>query len=381
MPTQRMLPQDPVTDCQRDPERLGWYGRLAGCSLVIRPSRPAELPRLVGLLRRFFAVEPATASDADRGADRGAERGALRLRMADEPPPLPGGQHATEVPTGSELRVWQTASGLHFSLGDAVVAVDDRAGEASGRLGPDFWQRPPLAQRGLLLVVLLALLPARRRYGLHASALATPHLGDDVPAGLLVVGDSGAGKSTLTLCLVRSGWRFVADDAIVLARSGSAANDGATAWGVRRSLSCGLPTARRYPELARQLASGVLQSDGKLLLDLDEIYPGQSASACAPAVLLFPEIGRSEVTTLEPLDQTTAFHRLLGQMSIATEDRERAADQLATVRRLVTQAERCRMVLGADVLEQPDRVAAAVRDTVAAFSHGVAPYPTAERLP
>lgn len=38
--------------------------------------------------------------------------------------------------------------------------------------------------------------------------------------GLLIVGPSGAGKSTSTLTLIERGWRLVADDRVVLWRSG-----------------------------------------------------------------------------------------------------------------------------------------------------------------
>ncbi|MGE3909580.1 MAG: hypothetical protein AB7K36_09525, partial [Chloroflexota bacterium] len=179
----------------------------------------------------------------------------------------------------------------------------------------------------------------------------------------------GSGKTTLTLALVREGWQFVADDAIVLRPAAAGHID---ALAVRRSLSCGLETARQFSELRAASDLDTPETDGKLLLDLDAIYPGRSCHACVPRLVIFPEIGQESQSTLLPLDQTHAFQLLLGQMSIATRNRARAADQLRTLRQLLAQTAWYRMQLGRDVHSDTRRVGHLLGRALQLAAHGAA---------
>lgn len=308
-----------------------WQGSLAETTLRVETPDSCQTERLVAILSRFFAVRD------ERSADWPAIR--LVLSRSAELPPL--AHDADELPSASPLRVWRTTDGFRFRLADAAFTVHERDGRATGRLPDDFWSWSPLRQRGLLLVVLLAQLAAHRRYGLHASAVDGDH------GGVLIVGDSGSGKSTLAVSLVSQGWRYVADDAVALRAADVDASVKVLA--VRRSLSCGPETVRHLPELRSHIGPGAVQADGKCLIDPDAAFPGQSASWCLPRAIVFPEIGSGDRSDIEALSGQDAVLRLLAQTSVGTACRDRAAEQLDLLRRLLQQARCWRLRLGSDV--------------------------------
>lgn len=80
-------------------------------------------------------------------------------------------------------------------------------------LAPAFFHQPPLLRHQFWAFGVLKLLRALGLYGLHAAGLVAR-----IGCGLLLVGDSGYGKSTLTIGLVRQGWGYLSDDAVLLRR-------------------------------------------------------------------------------------------------------------------------------------------------------------------
>jgi serine kinase of HPr protein (carbohydrate metabolism regulator) len=84
------------------------------------------------------------------------------------------------------------------------------------------------------------LLSTHRLYGLHAGAV------ERAGTSLLIVGNSGCGKTTTAVVLVRSGWRYLSDDAVLLC-----AQDGAVeALAFSRGFSCTPGMREHFPELA-----------------------------------------------------------------------------------------------------------------------------------
>jgi hypothetical protein len=201
----------------------------------------------------------------------------------------------------------------------------------------------------------LVLLQGQARYGVHANAVDGEH------GGVLIVGKPGQGKSTLTACLVDQGWRYVADDAIVLRRRDDGRVD---ALAVRRSFSCAPKTLDWLPRLQTSVAPDALQVDGKLLLDLEAAYPGQSRLGCQPGLVVFPKVGVASRSELIPMAPESAMVELLGQMAGARGDRTVLAAQLAVARDLVDQASCFQFIAGTDVLTDGQAVSMLVAEAL-----------------
>jgi hypothetical protein len=214
-------------------------------------------------------------------------------------------------------------------------------GRHTGSLRESFWTVPVEDQRMFFLVGFLILLRSHGLYGLHASGLSAGH------GGVLIVGPSGSGKTTLALSLIREGWRYLADDALML----RASDDRVEALALRRGFSLTRDAGQRFPELQTAVATGQALSGGKRLVDWLRLYPERQTSRCRPDLLLFPRITDRRVSEFRPLDETASVIRLMEQSPGIFTDRSGVETQMRVLSRLVAQSSSYEVLLGRDVFE------------------------------
>jgi hypothetical protein len=123
--------------------------------------------------------------------------------------------------------------------GPSCFYLQSLEGKGEVYLASSFSDQSPLLQQKFLAYGLVRLLRPLGLFSLHAASLLTP---DGV--GVLIVGRSGSGKSTLTLGLIRKGWGYLSDDAVLL-RNGSEAVE---ALALRKSCYIDAQTAVDYSD-------------------------------------------------------------------------------------------------------------------------------------
>ena len=104
-------------------------------------------------------------------------------------------------------------SGDDFYLtdGSSLLYLQPGQGQGTASIAPSFFTKHPLLQSNFWAFGLLKLLRPLGLYSLHAAAVVAKQ-----GLGLLIVGPSGSGKSTLAIGLIRHGWRYLSDDAVLL---------------------------------------------------------------------------------------------------------------------------------------------------------------------
>jgi len=243
------------------------------------------------------------------------------------------------------LSAIKTPRGYHLRADSSFLSIDLSAGRAVGSLSGAFIDAPLEEQRGLLLFAFLMLLSRHRLYPLHAAGVW--HAG----RGFLLVGNSGCGKTSLTCALTRCGWHYLSDDSALL-RLGPG---GVEALAFGRPFHCAPAMLRHFPELATHPQP---PSGGKRLVDVRSVYPGQFRSSFRPQIILFPEIIAEPDSRLIPLDCTATLVGLLGQGAGVLHSRESTAAQTAVLSHLAQAARGFRLLHGADVHGNPERLAA-----------------------
>jgi len=304
-------------------------------------------------LRLFVeGIDEAGAGDLERLLDdlswsREESRGNtslrwLRARIADEPIEVPAS--AREVVNAEGLRVFECGDRCYVADDASVLRVDGAEGRIDARLGASFSSRPTRLRREFWTFGLLKLLRSRGIFGLHAAGLKDPG-----GRGVLIVGESGSGKSTLTIALIRMGWSYLSDDAVLL-RSGS---EGVEALALRRNLFVDASAEDRYSDL--RLAEGELDRNRKprRRIDVEASFPSQRADACIPRVLLFPRVVEHADSRARRLDRREALRRLLAQSGSQLFDRFHMDRHLALLTSLLRQVEPWELLAGRDVLEDP----------------------------
>jgi hypothetical protein len=288
-----------------------------------------ELDRILGELS-WERTEPAS----------GPSTFSLTLRLGeDEFEQTP---NAREVLRGDGFRGFESDDGFYLTDGASSLRLDPERGRGTVRLSPSFFRKPFLFQQNFWVFALLKLLRARGLYGLHAAGLVA-----EDGAGWLLVGKSGSGKSTLAIALVRRGWRYLSDDAVLL----RGRPDAVEALALRRHFYVVTTELDDYAEMPlgeeRRDSSGGLRRR----LGLETAYPARRVAACIPRVLLFPRVSGQRQSRLIPLDRAEALGRLIGQSSSQLFDRATMAPHLATLNALLRQTAAYDLSAGTDLRE------------------------------
>lgn len=302
---------------------------LGGVSVQLGGADSAQLGRVRVLLSDLFALDPR------------AGRSGVRLRFSTSPLPERSGR---TVYRARALAVTRVGDAFHLCCGLSQLHVTPGSAEAPCFLAPDFFSHSPFEQREFFLLALLMLLRPHGLYGLHACGLER----DSV--GLLVVGASGSGKTTTSLGLIRQGWRYLSDDAVLL----KALADGSVqASAFRRGFSCTPETLAYFPELNGNAEFG--DPDGKRI-----VYPGDAfgnfAPDCVPSLLIFPTVTAASRTTLRPLKTAHSLIRLGQQSAGIMTDTAVSQRQLGVLKTLTDQTRSFELQLGRDALSDPSRI-------------------------
>jgi hypothetical protein len=257
--------------------------------------------------------------------------------------------------------VLRTADFLGFEASDEFFLTDGLSvfhlraplGEAYARIAPTFCCKPTLAQANFWCFGLFKLLRPLRIYNLHAAGLATKD-----GEGVLLVGPPGSGKSTLAIGLIRAGWNYLSDDAVLL-RGGS---EGVESLACRKSFYIDAPHSGDYSDL--WLGEEEPDSNGgwRRKVGITASYPEQYVPQCLPRVLIFPQIKRQSQSVLKPINSVHALGLLLAQSAPQLFDRSTMSGHLELLKGILQQAQTYELNAGADLYHQPAKLIDLLRE-------------------
>ena len=303
--------------------------------LEVRDSTSAREVDLCHLLRDFSF----TSADSSTACTPTL---VLTVRLSDRPLQLPDADGA--VYAGEGLRAVDRGDEAYVSEGSSLLHLQVRLGRGDAQLAPGFFRRSRLVRHRFWAFGLLRLLRVRGLYGLHAAGVETP------AGNLLFVGPSGAGKSTLAIGLLRSGCRYLSDDAILLRGQ----PDAVEALALRKPFSIDAAAANDYADL--QLGPEGSSSSGKRKrrADVQTAYGRHYLPGFRPDVILFPRIVSRTRSSLRPLPSAIALRHLLAQSGPELFDRASMASHLNVLTRLVRQTATYELCAGRDLHRSPE---------------------------
>ena len=312
---------------------------LHGVRIEVRSNTAAVADQVAEALQYKGAtpVESPQAGDLQLDVGRAQER----ISVPDAADCLGNGQ--------ADLRIWRTAEAFYVER-DAFGAVIHPNDATARIILPPAPSERDAAHRDLLFYLvthsLVLLLRYRGWFALHTAALA-----QDRGRGLLLVATRDSGKSTTALNLVRSGWRHLSDDTVLLRRT----SGGVRAWSFRRDFCVDPEAAELFPELKTRSWPPSLSNSSKWRVDMRHLYPGQFVASCRPRAIVLPEITKAPLSTLEPALPIDGLAALTRQSALLlTPERGVASRQLTLLRDLLQQASCYRLRAGRDLIEQPE---------------------------
>jgi hypothetical protein len=289
----------------------------------------------------------------------------LVARLASLPAPPPGqpdslrfeldsgSQPSVERPPRGLRRVYEAEEGevgydaagdrlyMVFADGRIRAVCDPRSGLTRVWVGnpvpDDLW----LLSHPILTLPLLETLKRRGLYSLHAAGLSR------AGRGLVIVGASGSGKTTLTLALARAGFDFLGDDMLfVCPRDGL--------LGLRAfpdEVDVTEMTLTFFPELGPLLEKRRPPGWRKWSFHAEALYGAPIAWSAQPAAVVFPRIGQSETSRLEPMAAQDALLEMLPNVLLT--DPVACQAHLAALAQLSAQTPCYRLWTGRDFLDLP----------------------------
>ncbi len=251
---------------------------------------------------------------------------------------------ARQVFTVEGFEGYETSRDFYLTHGASFFYLQPLEGKGEAHLAPSFFDQPPLLQQKFFGFGLIRLLRPLGLFSLHAACLLAP---DGV--GVLIVGSSGSGKSTLTIGLIREGWGYLSDDAVLL-RKGSEAVE---AMALRRHCFIDAQTPVDYSDfrLGEMVPDAV--SGQRQRVYVDETFPGQAVPTCVPRVLVFSRIVPEPKSTLLPLTRVDALQILLTESGPQLFDPYTMAQQMEILKTLLSQTKTYELRAGADLHRDP----------------------------
>ena len=289
----------------------------------------------------------------EQGAPAGPGKRSLSLSILSY-------EHAPVVPaTAREVLNVEGFRGLEdrgdFYLTDGASLFRLKHGQrlAEVWLAGSFLHKPPPLRQSFWAFGLLKLLRVEGIFSLHAAGVVA-----EDGEGILLVAEPGSGKSTLTIGLVREGWRYLSDDALLL----RSRPEGVEAMALRRHFYIDSSDAGDYSDLGLEGEKPDRSGRPRRRVALDATYPDQHVSSCTPRVLLFPRIVPEAHSVLAPLDPAEALRRLLTQSGLQLFDRASSARHLGVLNDLLRQATSYELRSGTDLKKKPMELARMLLD-------------------
>lgn len=325
--------------------------RLHDLTIAVEPRAPGLGEPLRWLLPSLSFV-PADSAAPEEGAPT------LRLsvdRFNGRDPVIP--RQAREILRtggGPEPKADEES---YLTLGRSVFHLRPAQSAGTVTLAPCFAEQSALDRANFWICGVLKLLRPHGVYSLHAAALVAPK-----QQGVLIVAPSSSGKSTLTIGLIRAGWGYLSDDAVLLChRLGRI-----EVLALRKDFFVDADAAGRYPDLPLGKAEPDSTGGERCPINMQKAFPGQYVSHCIPRLLLFPRIVARERSCLRPLDRIAALGRLLDESGPALFDRATMDQHLAVIKGLVQQAACFEIESGRDLYQNP----AGLADLLAELENG-----------
>lgn len=318
-----------VSGAPRIPISTRHFG-LHGLGVDVLGASPEVLQQVQAVLT-YYGLTPVS----------GSRRAEMVLQFFTDP-------RAVQVPPGARLLAEHAgiramaSDALYLVVSGQVCRVNISAGAASFVV--------PLhaeAFRKDLLIYSLSLLLRRQGfYALHGSCVCND------TGGMLFVAPSGCGKSTHTYSLVRQGWAYVGDDAVLLRAHGETV----AVLAFRRDLCIDPELARSFPEIRMRGTASRPARKGKLRVSMEDLYGDRLADRTFPRYLVFPEIVADAPSRIVPLGPAETLMRVVSESVTWTLDDDVIPVHLQVLTRLVRQVRAFRLLAGPDLHARPEAV-------------------------
>jgi hypothetical protein len=292
---------------------------------------------------RLAPFWPSLSLVPAEGAPNGSHR--IYVRLHEGRGKLPPTVH--KLSQAGEFSLLRHEDSYYLTDNSCVFQLRPADGCGDAYLTASFFNKPRSVQYSFWSFGWLKLLRPLGFYTLHAAGLVSP-----AGMGVLVIGPPGSGKSTLALGLIRRGWRYLTDDAVLI----HPWCNGVRALALRAHFyidACAAPANADLP--LGGTASGHECDRRRVLLE-NTALGSQHTRACMPGLLIFPRIVQQDSSVLTPIKHRIAFKNLLDASGPQLFDYypQTMRQHFEVLKRLLVQSNSLELLAGLDLYHNPE---------------------------
>ncbi len=252
------------------------------------------------------------------------------------------------------VSIYKDDQNIYLTDGFSLFQVQPQAEIGFFTLHYSFREKSSFSKNNFFLAGIIYILSSQGIFDLHAAGLVRNR------TGFLLLGSSGSGKTSITLSLVRQGWQYVSDDALLLKSSKS----GIEALTFRKNFLLDTTLAAHFPEISPYLYKTSNGDINKRFLDVDLVYPDLYCPNTLPKVLIFTHIAPLPVSKLTRVGKIPALIELTKQSASIFLNRQNAQTQFDILKQLVFQTVNYQLFAGRDLHEAPEKISEVLSDVI-----------------
>lgn len=244
------------------------------------------------------------------------------------------------------LCCYRKGNDYFYSDGKSLVISQPDKGISKGYISEETINSGRFFSHIFFYIILVEMLRHNGLYYIHSSGVEKNR------TSILIPGNSGVGKTTISLALVRKGFSYLSDDALLLQK----AKKEVIAYPIPGDFHIDPAISENFKELTGVKHAVKYGKGTKRSFDPAIFYPDSFILKSKPNVILFPQIVREHESRLMPLSSAQCLAKLIPNSLLVMIDKKIAREHLDALTTLSKQCCAFQLLSGKDLILKPDKV-------------------------
>ena len=244
------------------------------------------------------------------------------------------------------LCCYRKGKNYFYSDGKSLVFSQPEKGTSKGYISEETINSGRFFSHIFFYIILVEMLRYNGLYYIHSSGV------EKNSTSILIPGNGGVGKTTISLALVRKGFCYLSDDAILLQKF----KKKVIAHPIPGDFHIDPSISQNFKELSEVKHALKYGKGPKRSFDPAIFYPDSFILKSKPNVIIFPQIVREAESRLIPLSSAQCLAKMIPNSLLVMIDKKVAGEHLDVLTTLSKQCHAFQLLSGKDLILNPDKV-------------------------
>ncbi len=233
-----------------------------------------------------------------------------------------------------------------YSDGSSLVFSQPGKGISKGYISEKTINSGRFFSHIFFYIILAEMLRHNGLYYIHSSGVKKNR------TSILIPGNGGVGKTTISLALVRKGFSYLSDDALLIKK----VKNTVFAHPIPGDFHIDPAISQNFKELTNVRHAVKYGKGPKRSFDPAIFYPDSFVLKSKPNVIMFPQIVKKPESRIIPLSPAQCLAKLIPNSLLVMTDKKIAGEHLDALTALSKQCRAFQLLSGKDLIRKPDKV-------------------------